>query len=56
MAADTNFEKLASVFNKAGQQGKAGFVKMLWSNQPEEVQTQLRPLLTPAAWEALSQP
>ncbi|HEY9734730.1 MAG TPA: hypothetical protein V6D06_00555 [Trichocoleus sp.] len=56
MSADTNFEKLASVFNTAGQQGKSGFVKMLWSNQSEEVQSQLKPLLTPATLEALMQP
>lgn len=55
MSADTDFEKLASVFNKAGQEGKASFIKMLWSNQPEDVQTQLKPLLTPATWEALTQ-
>ncbi|WP_169616037.1 hypothetical protein [Nodosilinea sp. P-1105] len=42
----TNYEKLASVFNRAAQQGKNGFCKMLWGNQPEGVQTQLKPLLT----------
>lgn len=49
MTDDTNVEKLASVLNNTGQQGKNDFVKMLWKNQPVEVQTQLLPLLDAAA-------
>jgi hypothetical protein len=48
MADSTNYEKLAGVFNRAGQQGKVGFCKMLWDNQPETVQAQLVPLLDPS--------
>lgn len=53
MTETTNFEKLASVINTASQQGKAGFVKMLWENQPTEVQSQLRPLLNAEALQSL---
>ncbi|MGF1495708.1 MAG: hypothetical protein ACFB8W_02625 [Elainellaceae cyanobacterium] len=49
----TNCEKLASVLNKTSQQGKHDFVKMLWNNQPSEVQTQLMPLLNAEALEVL---
>lgn len=49
MTDDTNVEKLASVLNNTGQQGKNDFVRMLWKNQPIEVQTQLLPLLSAAA-------
>ena len=42
----TDCEKLAGVFNRASQQGKSAFCKMLWGNQPETVQTQLKPLLS----------
>jgi hypothetical protein len=55
MAEDTNCEKLASVMNRAGQQGKAGFIKMLWSNQTAEVQSEVRPLLNAQALQALEQ-
>jgi hypothetical protein len=53
MFDSTNCEKLALVFNRAGQQGKSSFCKMLWGNQPEAVQTQLKPLLSPEALAAL---
>jgi len=53
MFESTNCEKLALVFNRAGQQGKNSFCKMLWGNQPEEIQTQLKPLLSPEALAAL---
>lgn len=55
MFEDTNFEKLAAVLNKTSQQGKGGFVKMLWDNQPEEVRSQLTPLLSSATLELLDQ-
>jgi hypothetical protein len=50
-----NCEKLAGVFNRASQQGKGAFCKMLWSNQPETVQTQLKPLLSNVTIETLQQ-
>jgi hypothetical protein len=53
MSENTNCEKLATVLNTAGQQGKAGFVKMLWDNQSAEVQSQLRPLLSAEALHAV---
>lgn len=53
---DTNCEKLATVLNRAGSQGKGAFCKMLWANQPEPVQTQLRPLLSANTLDLLSQP
>jgi len=46
MGDATNCEKLAGVFNRASQQGKSAFCKMLWGNQPETVQIQLKPLLS----------
>ncbi|MGF1516367.1 MAG: hypothetical protein ACFCVB_00985 [Nodosilinea sp.] len=49
----TNCEKLAGVFNRASQQGKSAFCKMLWGNQPETVQDQLKPLLSPETISAL---
>lgn len=49
MPEDTNVEKLASVMNSSSQQGKDNFVKMLWKNQPTDVQLELRPLLNPEA-------
>jgi hypothetical protein len=52
---DTNCEKLAGVFNRAGEQGKSAFCKMLWGNQSETVQAELRPLLSQAAIDALRQ-
>lgn len=55
MAQNTNFEKLAVVMNKTSQQGKGGFVKMLWDNQSEEVRSQLTPLLSSATLEILEQ-
>lgn len=50
---DTNVEKLASVLNNASQQGKGNFVRMLWKNQPTSVQTELMPLLTAEAQQAI---
>ncbi|HIK44626.1 MAG TPA: hypothetical protein IGR64_07020 [Leptolyngbyaceae cyanobacterium M65_K2018_010] len=52
---NTNYEKLAGVFNRASQEGKSAFCKMLWSNQPEVVQAQLKPLLSAVTIAALSQ-
>lgn len=54
MTDQTNLEKLAGVLNQTCQQGKPGFVRMLWSNQPAEVQAQLTPLLSPEALDILS--
>lgn len=51
----TNCEKLAEVFNRASEQGKDGFCKMLWGNQPEAVQAQLKPLLSETTMAALGQ-
>lgn len=56
MNSMTNCEKLAEVFNRASEQGKSAFCKMLWGNQPESVQTQLKPLLSETALAALRQP
>ncbi|MBD2259918.1 hypothetical protein [Pseudanabaena sp. FACHB-2040] len=53
MSENTNCEKLATVLNTASQQGKAGFVKMVWDNQSADVQSQLRPLLSAEALQAL---
>jgi hypothetical protein len=53
MGDTTNCEKLASVFNSASQQGKSAFCKMLWGNQSETVQAQLKPLLSAETIEAL---
>ncbi|MBD0268013.1 MAG: hypothetical protein ICV77_06935 [Cyanobacteria bacterium Co-bin8] len=53
MSESTNCEKLATVLNTASQQGKAGFVKMVWDNQSADVQSQLRPLLSAEALQAL---
>lgn len=53
MGGTTDCEKLAGVFNRASQQGKNAFCKMLWGNQPETVQAQLKPLLSPEAIDAL---
>lgn len=49
MSDDTNLEKLASVLNSTSQQGKGKFARMLWQNQPADVQTQLIPLLSDEA-------
>lgn len=49
----TDVAKLASVLNTTGQQGKADFVRMLWKNQPADVQSQLMPLLNDAAQQAV---
>jgi hypothetical protein len=54
MSDATNCEKLAGVFNRAAQQGKSSFCKMLWGNQPEPIQTQLRPLLSPETLDVLA--
>jgi outer membrane biogenesis lipoprotein LolB len=53
MGDATNCEKLAGVFNRASQQGKSAFCKMLWGNQPETVQIQLKPLLSQESIDAL---
>ncbi len=53
MDDSTNSEKLAGVFNRASEQGKNAFCKMLWNNQPETVQTQLKPLLSETTIAAL---
>lgn len=53
MSEDTNVEKLASVLNNASQQGKDSFVRMLWKNQPADVQTEIMPLLTAEARQAI---
>lgn len=53
MGDTTNCEKLAVVFNRASQQGKSAFCKMLWGNQPETVQNQLKPLLSAETINAL---
>lgn len=54
MGDATNCEKLAVVFNRASQQGKGAFCRMLWGNQPETVQVQLKPLLSAATIDVLS--
>ena len=56
MNSMTNCEKLAEVFNRASEQGKSSFCKMLWGNQPEDVQAQLKPLLSETTLAALRQP
>jgi hypothetical protein len=53
MSEDTNVEKLANVLNSTGQQGKAQFVRMLWQNQPTNVQEELMPLLNSEARQAI---
>jgi hypothetical protein len=45
IVSNIDVEKLASVLNSTGQQGKDSFVRMLWNNQPADVQAQLMPLL-----------
>ncbi|QQE65422.1 hypothetical protein GFS31_21100 [Leptolyngbya sp. BL0902] len=52
----TNCEKLASVLNRAGDQGKGAFCKMLWGNQSEAIQAQLMPLLSDVALAIIRQP
>ncbi|MBE9181038.1 hypothetical protein IQ268_20985 [Oculatella sp. LEGE 06141] len=49
MSEAIDVDKLASVMNRTGEQGKADFVKMLWNNQPADVQVQLMPLLNAEA-------
>ncbi len=53
MSEDTDVEKLASVLNNTGQQGKEEFVRMLWKNQPETIQTRLLPLLNAETRQAI---
>jgi hypothetical protein len=53
MGDATNCEKLADVFNRASQQGKGAFCKMLWSNQSETVQAELKSLLSQETIDAL---
>ena len=55
MAESVDFEKLAGVLNRASAQGKHGFCKMLWGNQSESIQSQLRPYLSEQAQDALSE-
>lgn len=54
MSEDTNIEKLASVLNSTSQLGKGNFARMLWQNQPIEVQTELMPLLSEEARQAIA--
>lgn len=56
MDETTNCEKLAIVLNRAGDQGKGAFCKMLWGNQPESIQDQLKPLLSATTLELIHQP
>lgn len=49
MTESVNCEKLAGVLNRTSAQGKTGFCKMLWRNQPESVQSQLLPYLSDEA-------
>lgn len=53
MSNTENLEKLAGVLNRASQQGKEGFVRMLWGNQPADVQSQLMPLLVAKTLQAI---
>lgn len=53
MDHSTDTQKLAIVLNRASQQGKAGFCKMLWDNQPDQVQTALRSFLTDVTLQAV---
>ncbi|MBW4485004.1 MAG: hypothetical protein KME14_20905 [Tildeniella torsiva UHER 1998/13D] len=53
MGDATNCKKLAGVFNRASEQGKGAFCKMLWDNQPDAVQAQLKPLLSQATIDLL---
>mgnify|MGYP006267434289 FL=1 len=55
MFSNIDYEKLAAVLNKTSEQGKSGFVQMLWNNQPQEVRSQLTPLLSSATLEILDQ-
>ncbi|MFE4107735.1 hypothetical protein [Almyronema epifaneia] len=54
MSDTANLEKLAGVINRASQQGKGGFVRMLWGNQPADVQSQLMPLLESEALQTIA--
>lgn len=53
MSENIDIEKLASVLNSTGQQGKDSFVRMLWNNQPVDVQAQLMPLLNAEAQQVI---
>lgn len=53
MSENIDIEKLASVLNNTGQQGKDSFVRMLWNNQPVDVQAQLMPLLNAETQQAI---
>ncbi len=55
MSEDIDIEKLASVLNSTGQQGKDNFVRTLWKNQPVDVQNQLMPLLNAETRQAIEQ-
>lgn len=56
MSENTDCEKLASVLNRASEQGKDSFCRMLWNNQPEAVQAQLTPLLSGTALAMIQAP
>lgn len=49
MSEHVNIEKLASVLNNTSQQGKGNFARMVWQNQPADVQMELMPLLNEEA-------
>jgi len=51
-----NYEKLASVLNRASADGKDNFCKMLWGNQPEAVQSKLLGFLSEQAQSILNSP
>lgn len=53
MSENTNVEKLASILNRTSQAGKDNFVRMLWKNQPTDVQAELMPLLNAEARHAI---
>jgi hypothetical protein len=55
MTESVNYQKLAGVLNRASAQGKDGFCKMLWVNQSELTQSQLRPLLSEQAQDIVDQ-
>lgn len=54
MSEHVNIEKLASVLNNTSQQGKGNFARMLWQNQPADVQMELMPLLNEEAQLAIN--
>jgi hypothetical protein len=54
VSEDVDVEKLASVLNNTGRQGKENFVRMLWNNQPGDIQSQLMPLLNAETRQAIA--